>query len=125
VGYDRTQLENALESASNYLSPKYPQNAVRFFKPGLEILGRNYLYTSFRWTDPAWIKDFSFYLRVLYSLQDESSQAQIEIEKSFFDSLTFYVGQNLSTFQSQTIPGLSEFRLAQSGESFAGLKWSF
>ncbi len=125
IGYDRTQLENALDSASNYLSPKYAQNAVRFFKPGLEVMGKNYLYTSFRLTDPEWIQNFSLYVRLLYSLQDESSQAQIEIEKSFYDSLTFYIGQNLTSFQSQTIPGLSEFRLAQSGESFAGIKWSF
>lgn len=125
AGYSREQLENAIESASNYFSSSYPKNAVRFFKPGLEILGKNYLYSSFRWTDPAWIKDFSFYLRVLYSMQDESSQAQIEIEKSFLGSLTFYVGQNLSSFQSRTVQGLSEFRLAQSNESFAGLKWSF
>lgn len=125
VGYDREQLEAALEAASNYVSPRYLQNAVRFFKPGLEILGKNYLYSSFRLTDPEWIQNFSLYVRVLYSLQDESSQVQVEIEKSFLDALTVYVGQNLSTFQSQTIPGLSEFRLAQSGESFVGMKWSF
>lgn len=125
VGYDKDQLESALESASNYLSPQYAKNAGRFFKPGLEILGKNYFYTSLRVTDPAWIQDFSFYLRILFSLQDESSQAQLEIEKSFLEAWTVYAGQTLSTFQSQTIPGLSEFRLAQSGESFLGLKHSF
>jgi hypothetical protein len=125
AGYDADELDAAIQSASNILSPLYAQNAARFYRPGLELLGRNYLYSSFRLTDPAWIQNFSFYLRFLYSFQDESSSVQLEIEKSFFDAWTFYAGQSLSTFESHTIPGRSEFRLAQSDESFVGVKWSY
>lgn len=125
IGYDRSELKNAIASASNFLSPRYPQNASRFFKPGLELIGRQYFYSSFRVTDPAWFQNFSFYLRYLYSLQDDSSQLQIEFEKSFFDAWTLYAGQNLNSFRSQTWTDISEFRLAQSNESFIGLKWSY
>lgn len=125
VGYNKDQLKSALSSASNYVSPRYALNAVRFFRPGLELLGKNYVYTSFRLSDPAWIQNFSLYVRVLYSLQDDSSQVQCEVEKSFFDAWTLYAGQSVNPLQSQTIPGFSEFRLAQSGDTFVGLKYSF
>lgn len=125
AGYTEEQLENAVASASQYFSENYAQNARRFYRPGLEIMGQSYLYSSFRLMDPPWIKDFSFYLRWLYSMQDESSQVQLEFEKSFLDSFTLYAGQNLSQFQSQTLTNFSEFRLAQSDESFVGLRWSF
>ena len=123
AGYDLDQTDQAIASATNFFNPKYPQNARRFFRPGLELLGRQYFYTSFRLTDPVLIQNFSFYLRWLHSFQDQTAQVQTEIEKSFFDSWTVYAGQTLGTFETGF--STSEFRLVQTGESYVGLKYSF
>ncbi len=123
AGYDLDQTDEAIAAASNFFNPNYARNVRRFFRPGLEILGRQYFYTSFRLTDPALIQNFSFYLRWLHSFQDQTAQVQTEIEKSFFDSWTVYAGQTLGTFETHS--STSEFRLVQTGESFLGLKYSF
>ncbi len=123
AGYNLERTNQAVAAATNFISPNYAQNVRRFFRPGLELIGQKYFYTSLRVTDPIWIQNFSFYLRWLQSLQDRTSQVQVELEKSVLDAWTFYAGQTLGTFETRT--STSEFRLVQTGEAFLGLKYSF
>lgn len=120
AGYNSTKMKQALQSASNMLSPLYILNLKRYLKPGLEILGEQYLYTSLRINDPLKIKDFNLSGRYLHSIQDSSSQLQIEFEKSFFSSLSTFVNQTLSLGERNT-----EFRLTNDWQIIAGIKWSY
>ena len=119
AGYDAEATKNAIQSASNQLSLNYLKNLKRFLKPGLELIGQNYLYVSLRVADPFNIKDFNFYLRDLYSVQDKSSQIQIESDKSFLDNYTLYASQTLTYGQDNT-----EFRLTNTWSFLIGLKYS-
>lgn len=119
MGFDKNKLINARLSASNIFSAKYAQNLKRYFKSGLELLGQEYLYASLRVSEPFDFKDFNFYTRTVYSLQDQSSQLQIEFDKSFLDSWTGFASQSFSYGEDN-----SEFRLLNSWQTTLGLKLS-
>ena len=119
AGFNSTKLKNAIESASNQISLNYLQNLKRFFRPGLELLGQNYIYSSFRIADPFGSKDLNFYIRDLFSLQDQSNQLQFELDKSFLNSWTAYANQTLSYGDQD-----SEFRLTNAWSFLLGLKYS-
>ena len=123
AGLNLQQKDEAIAAATNFFSARYAQNAQRFFRPGLELIGKQYFYTSLRVTDPPGLINFNFYLRWLQSMQDQTSQVQVEIEKSFLDAWTFYAGQTMGNFETKT--STSEFRTVQKGEAFLGLKYSF
>jgi hypothetical protein len=117
MGYDKAQLKSAIASAAGFLNPAYSQNLKNFLKPGLEILGKNYIYLSYRITEPFNSKELNFYLRYLRSLQDESAQAQAEFEKSLSDQ--WLVFSNLSVAEGHSD---AEFRLLNDWQLLVGLK---
>lgn len=119
MGYDKDKLLAARQSAANIFSTKYGQNLKRYLKSGLELLGQNYLYTSLRVNEPFDFKEFNFYTRYIYSMQDQSSQLQIEFDKSFLDSWTVFANQSL-TYGAEN----SEFRLLNAWQTTLGLKLS-
>lgn len=118
MGFTKNDLNLAIASAANMPNPNYLQNIKRFLKPGLEILGQNYLYASYRINEPFKIKEFNFYSRYIYSMQDESSQVQIEFDKAVSDS--YLIFSNVS-FVNGALD--SEFRLVNDWQALIGFKW--
>lgn len=118
MGFTRNDLNLAIASVANYTNPAYPQNLSRFLKPGLELLGQNYLYASYRVSEPFKFKELNIYLRFIKSLQDESSQMQFEFDKSLRDS--FLLFSNVS-YMNGSID--SEFRLLNDWQALIGIKW--
>ena len=120
AGYDKQKLSQAYQAAANFYSLNYAQNLKRFLKPGLEMLGEQYIYTSLRIADPFKTKDFNVYGRYIYSLQDQSSQIQAELEKSFLDAFNAFISQSYSFGTDH-----SEFRILNDWRVLAGLKWNY
>lgn len=118
MGYTKDDLNAAVISASSRLNPNYVQNLSRFLKPGLEILGQNYIYASYRINEPFKFKEFNFYSRYIQSLQDDSAQFQIEFDKALFNS--YLIFSNVS-FSSGAID--TEFRLLNDWQALLGFKW--
>lgn len=118
MGLTASDLNYAVASISNFANPGYPQNVARFLRPGLELLGQNYLYASYRISDPFRFKDLNLYFRYIRSLQDESSQMQFEFDRALWDS--FLIFSNVS-FSNGNLD--SEFRLLNDWQAMIGLKW--
>ncbi|MEK6627251.1 MAG: hypothetical protein AABY53_01390 [Bdellovibrionota bacterium] len=119
AGFRQNDLNNAIAASSNTLNPNYTQNLQRFLKPGLELLGQNYFYTSLRVNEPFNLNEFNFYSRYMRSLQDESSQFQFEFDKALYDS--YQVFSNISIASGTQN---SEFRLGNDWQILIGIKLS-
>ena len=119
LGYTLEQQELALVGIAQ-LSPYQLQNILRFQKNGLELFSQNYLYASFRKSNPFSWQDFNFYFRSLTSLTDSSGMEQIEMDKNIGD----YVGLlgSFSLFRGQRD---SEFRLINDWTASVGFKLMF
>ncbi|MCC2678963.1 MAG: hypothetical protein K0R29_1539 [Pseudobdellovibrio sp.] len=89
AGYTEVEWQNVLNSVANPLNPEYLNNFRNFQKSGLELPGKQYLYISYRVTEPFTYTDLNIYLRHLYSLQDYSSQVQFEFDKAIGDAWVF------------------------------------
>jgi hypothetical protein len=119
AGFDKSELNQVILSISDATNPAYLRNLSRFQRIGLELLGKNYTYFSFRMNEPLKFKDFNIYARYLYSGQDGSSSSQFEADLGFleawqvFGNFTFING-NLDT----------EFRLLNDWQALVGLKWA-
>ncbi|OFZ31401.1 MAG: hypothetical protein A2622_02105 [Bdellovibrionales bacterium RIFCSPHIGHO2_01_FULL_40_29] len=120
AGFEQEELINAISAIQNFLSPLYASNLKRFTKPGLELLGRQYLYSSIRITEPFSISETNIYFRWIHSLQDSSSQIQSEGDYSFADSWTGLIGGSYSIGETN-----SEFKILNNWSLTAGLKASF
>ena len=118
MGLSESDLNLAVASVSNFTNPAYPQNLGRFLKPGLELLGQNYLYVSWRVSDPFRLRELNLYFRYICSLQDKSSQMQFEFDRALWES--FLLFSNVS-FSNGNID--SEFRLLNAWQALIGLKW--
>lgn len=118
MGLTSSDLGYAIASVSNFSNPSYPQNLARFFRPGLELLGQNYLYASYRVNDPFKFKELNLYLRYIRSLQDESSQTQFEFDKELWDSFLLFSNVSYSNGNLD-----SEFKLLNDWQFMIGLKW--
>jgi hypothetical protein len=119
AGFDKAELNQVILSISDVTNPAYLRNLSRFQRIGLELLGKNYTYFSFRINEPLKFKDFNLYARYLYSGQDGSSSSQFEADLGFLDAwqvfgnFTFING-NLDT----------EFRLLNDWQALLGVKWA-
>lgn len=118
AGYSEEEWQYVLNSVGNPLNPNYSSNLERFQKPGLELPGRQYVYFSYRVTEPFQVKDLSLYLRDLYSLQDFSSQAQFEFDKAISDSWVMFGSLTGASGRKET-----EFKLLNSWQTLVGVKW--
>lgn len=118
MGYTRSDLELAIAAVSNFTNPAYPLNLMRFFRPGLELLGQNYLYASYRVADPFKTKELNIYLRIVRSMQDDSTQYQLEFDKSLGESFLIFSSVNYAYGQMD-----SEFRLINDWQGLIGVKW--
>lgn len=116
AGYDQKTFDKAL-IASSQLSPYLVQNLTRFQLSGLELLSQNYLYFSFRKTDPFEIRDLSLFFRSLTSLMDNSGVEQFEFDKSVLDWMNVF-GQ-YSAFRGEQD---SEFKLIDDWKASIGVK---
>ncbi len=118
MGLTKNDLGLAVASVSNFTNPLYARNLSRFLHPGLELLGQNYLYASYRVNEPFKFKELNIYLRFIQSLQDETSQVQFEFDKSLFES--FMIFSNVS-YMNGSAEG--EFRLVNDWQALVGVKW--
>jgi hypothetical protein len=118
MGNTKDELKNSITSATNRLNPNYVQNLKRFLKPGLEVLGRNYLYFSYRINEPFKFKEFNFYTRYIRSLQDDSSQIQLEFDRALFESYLFFSNLSFANGAPDT-----EFKLINDWQAIVGFKW--
>lgn len=119
LGYTEAQQELALIGAAQ-LSPYQLQNIVRFQKNGLELLSQNYLYGSFRKSNPFEWQDFNFYFRSLTALTDSSGMEQIEMDKNIGDHLGIL--GSFSLFRGNRD---SEFKLLNDWSASVGFKLMF
>ena len=120
AGYNSNHLKSAIQSASNFLTPNYTVNLQRFLRPGLELLGQHYFYSSLRILEPFDQANFTVYGRVLVSGQDSSTQLQTEVDYGFLDSWSGFVSLSHS-FGSQN----TELNLLNRASAFVGIKNSF
>lgn len=124
AGYNKEEYANALASVSNFFSPNYLVNVRRFAQPGLELIGRGYLYASLRITDPFGLSDFNFYARNFYSLMGYADKTaglwQLEFDKVAFGSATVFGGYAASYGEKE-----SEFRVLNDWRTSLGLKVIF
>lgn len=118
LGFNKQTLNEAIISAADITNPNYSRNIKRFLKPGLELLGQNYIYLSYRINEPFSLKELNFYSRYIQSLQDDSSQFQLEFDKALYDS--YLIFSNIG-FINGAID--SEFRLINDWQILAGFKW--
>jgi hypothetical protein len=118
MGFDKNQMSNVLLATADITNPNYLQNLKRFQKIGLELLGQNYAYLSYRVSEPFKFHEFNFYVRHIHSFQDESGQTQIEFDKSFLDSFLFFANFSFANGDLDT-----EFRLTNDWQALAGIKW--
>lgn len=119
AGYDKTTLQRALQSL-NLNNPFFINNLIRYSSPGLELVGKNYVYSSLRLPDLGIKKDASLYLRYLHSLQDQSGSAQLSFEKALGDMVV----ANLEAVFNMGTSG-KEFTLIERSITTAGLKLSW
>lgn len=118
MGFDKTQMSQTFLAAADIMNPNYVQNLKRFQRIGLEMLGQNYAYFSYRVSDPFKFRELNFYVRHIHSFQDESGQTQVEFDKSFMDSFIFFVNFSFASGDLDT-----EFRLINDWQALLGIKW--
>lgn len=119
LGYTQEQQELALVGVAQ-TSAYQLQNIRRFQKNGLELLSQNYLYASFRKSNPFSWRDFNFYFRSLTALTDSSGMEQIEMDKNIGDHIA--VLGSASLFRGARD---SEFKLLNDWTASAGFKLMF
>lgn len=119
AGFDRHGIKSVLDSILNPFNPNYALNLQRFQSMGLELLGQQYFYLSYRVNEPFENKDLNLYLRYLASLQDYSGQTQLEFDKAVSDSIILFGGLGLSSGNEQ-----AEFRLINDWQATGGFKWA-
>ena len=118
AGFDSDQLSSAAQAISNPFNPNYVINLERFQNIGLELLGRQYTYLSYRITEPFKFNELNIYLRHIYSLQDYSSQTQFEFDKSVLDSLVIFGSLSGTSGRANT-----EFKMINDWQTAAGIRW--
>ncbi|MGZ3689941.1 MAG: hypothetical protein ACXVAX_00470 [Pseudobdellovibrio sp.] len=118
AGFNKIDLKALNAAISPSLNPNYLTNLSRFQKIGLELLGQNYAYFSYRVNEPYAIKEFNLYLRYILSGQDNSGQGQIEADKVYFEDYTFFANYSVSSGERD-----SEFRKINDWQLLAGVKW--
>ena len=87
-GYSTQQTDllwNALTSTQFGQMSYLGTNLLRTKQNGLEFPGREYAYLSFRFPDVCKIRDWTLYVRNLFSLQDHSSAFYISSENAIGD----------------------------------------
>jgi hypothetical protein len=119
LGYTEEEFKAAVQSASNIFSPNYAQNISRFLFSGLNLRTQHYAYFSLRVTEPFQMKDWTFSLRNLNSLTDQSGLVQGEFDTSIGGSLTIF-GSYTYFFGDMN----SEFCLLNDWATQLGLKYS-
>jgi len=119
AGYNQADYNAAIESASNFFTVKYGQNAARFALSGLNLMTQNYLYLSLRVMEPGKLRDFNFYLRTLNSVLDQSGLVQAEFDKGIGDSFIGFGSYTLFSGKKN-----SEFRLLDDWKAQIGLKYT-
>ncbi len=119
AGFDKNELAQLVLSISDFANPAYLRNLSRFQRIGLELLGKNYTYFSFRMNEPLKFKDFNVYARYLYSGQDGSSSSQVEADLGFLDAWQVFAN---FTFINGNLD--TEFRLLNDWQALLGIKWS-
>ena len=89
AGYDRDELRLAYQSVT-VASPQLIANLSALSNPGLEVLGRHYLYATLRW--PSAISRWEANLGggYLLSLTDQSGRANVYIEASLASWLVVF-----------------------------------
>lgn len=105
TGWSSNQLSEGLHSAS-VVSPAILKNAVRFAKPGLELLEKEYLYFSVRMPDLGKKKDIQANVRTLKALRSSSITYQLSFEQVINDSMMAYgelIQKNGEVNQSMTL----------------------
>ena len=119
LGLNQSELKTAISSIG-------PTNLFALFNSailnhsGRELLGEQYLYTSFRIPNLGDREDLSLYLRHFYSFQDQSNTLAFLAEKELFSSLVGYLEIEKS-FGSKS----DELSLLASFTGKAGVKWSY
>jgi hypothetical protein len=92
-GYNKTQVIsvwNALASNVPQQQQFFALNASLAFQNGLEFPGKHYLFSSIRFPNAFSVKDWTIYLRDLYSLQDGSNSAFLSSEIAIGQRGTFF-----------------------------------
>ena len=119
AGFDDLEYRAALSSLKQPFNPNYIQNLTRFKGIGLELLLKEYLYFSYRITEPLHWNQTNFYVRQLSSVRGRSSQTQAELDKSTGDSTGVFAGLAVADGEPD-----SELRLLNDWSFFAGFKWN-
>jgi hypothetical protein len=117
-GYTLEEFQQAKQS-SQTLSLQTADNIKRFYKTGLDLYGKEYLYLSLRVPDLGKKNDMTIFFRNLNSLMDSSKSYQFSLEKNLLDSLVL----NFDLTHNQGDKD-SELTLLYESSVFAGLKWS-
>jgi hypothetical protein len=123
AGWSKKDTELGLRAIDATIAvqlPEWSKNAARWAQPGLEFRGQKYALISFRTTDLFNLKDLTFYLRSLRSLQDHSSSQYSSLEYGFFDASTALAGYLFTTG-----PQDSELKGYVSSSFMAGVRQDF
>lgn len=118
AGYSEEEWSEVLNAVSNPFNPNFASNLRKFQKPGLELPGKQYLYLSYRVNEPFEMKELNIYLRDLHSLQDYSSQMQLEFDKAMTDSIVVFGNVTGTSGRKE-----AEFKLLNSWQTTLGFKW--
>ncbi len=93
AGWNKEETELGLKSIDSSRPLQLSNlkvNATRWMKPGLEYRGQKYGLVSMRLPDFTNIKDLTWYVRYMRSMQDKSDTGYSSIEYSFGDSSTLF-----------------------------------
>lgn len=116
-GLSNDEFRAAIDSVQNF-SPYVVTNLSRFIKPGLEMLGQQYLYSSIRIPDLGSQKNVSLSFRFIESLQDQSAMIQVSSEKPLNDGTVGLI-EGSCTLGGDNL----ELTLSDRTAIFAGLRW--
>jgi hypothetical protein len=119
AGYNRDELRLAYRAISTP-SAHLRDNAEALSNPGLEVLGRDYLYLVLRWPSAIARWDVNLGAGYLFSLTDHSSRALAYVEASLTDSLVAFTN---ATFAHGDVD--AELAALSSGSVLGGLRLSW
>ena len=121
-GYDEADLLSAWNSVvtNDAQQQAYaPGNLIRLRQNGMEFLGKNYLFFSVRYPDAFRVRDWTFYLRLLHSLQDQSNAAFFNTDLAASDHANLFASIGGSSGRPQNelrgliaLEGMLGFRLS-------------
>jgi len=117
-GYTKEEFQQA-KLGTQTISVQLPENIKRFYRSGLDLYGKDYLYLSLRIPDLGSKNDTTLFFRNLNSLMDQSRSYQFSLEKNIFDSLVFNTDITYNQGDKD-----SELMLLSESSIFLGVKWS-